>query len=345
MDTGATQPGWRGFLEAHGAVFDRDRVLRFSDPGRNDREAVCVPLTDYGVLRVEGDDSMAFLQAQLTCDLRQVSATQARFGGYCTPKGRLLATMLLWSVEAGYRIMLPAALLEPVAGRLRRYILRARVRIEPERSLALIGVVGPRATDAIARAHIPVPESPLSVTRAGATVAVRLSAGSTVLAVPDAEAPARWETLCKLAIPSGAAHWDRAQVADGVGWIFPRTQELFLPQSVGLDANSGVSFDKGCYPGQEIVARTHYLGNLKRRLYLGRASGPVQPGDELLPPGSAEAAGTVVNAAPSPDGAWDVLAVLRSDTVHGGVLRVKANESIEATGIREFDTRAAVATR
>jgi folate-binding protein YgfZ len=119
-----------------------------------------------------------------------------------------------------------------------------------------------------------------------------------------------WNALAAHAVPAGSAAWDWLQVQSGIPWITVPTQDQFIPQMVGLDAVGGISFDKGCYPGQEIVARTHYLGAVKRQLRSGHVDGLAEPGDALL--AGAQKRAIVVNAAPAPDGGSDLLAVAQS---------------------------------
>jgi tRNA-modifying protein YgfZ len=317
MNNMTTQPEWRSQLLAKGATFDRDRVLHFGEPDAElvlaTSGAVCAPLTDFCSLRVSGRDAGSFLQAQITSDMRQVSESLAQLGGYCTPKGRLLATFLMWMADGDYLLLVPAALAGPVTTRLRRYVLRSRVQVELDPALALIGLLGPQAGDTLKATLGARPGRVLAVMHSGAVTAIQLPGETFVLAAPQTEVAGLWDRLAASARATGVPAWEWGQIQAGIAWITAGTQELFLPQMVALDAIGGVSFDKGCYPGQEIVARTHYLGDLKRQLYLAHLESRAQPGDELFATGTSEPAGTVVNAAPAPRGGWDALVVLRGD--------------------------------
>ncbi|MEX0958423.1 MAG: hypothetical protein WDZ63_03960 [Burkholderiales bacterium] len=320
MNTATTQSAWRNDLLRQGAAFEHDRVVHFGDRDAELSQAevatACSPLTDYRTLRVGGKDAGAFLQAQLTCDVRLITGVHAQLGGYCTPKGRLLATFLAWMHDADYMLQVPATLAETVAARLHRYVLRSNVTVDVDPGLALIGLTGPHATRAMAEILGSAADAPLKVVRSGSIVAIRAFGESLVVAVPETQVLDLWERLLGHARPAGAPAWEWGQIQSGVVWITPPTQDLFLPQMVGLDANGGVSFDKGCYPGQEIVARAHYLGDLKRQLYRVHSDINSEPGDGLFATGSAEPVGTVVNAAPAPRGGWDALAVLRREALH-----------------------------
>jgi folate-binding protein YgfZ len=138
-------------------------------------------------------------------------------------------------------------------------------------------------------------------------VFVRLPGGLFVVLAPAADLPVLWASLSREARPCGTAAWEWLQVRAGIPWITMATQDQFVPQMTGLDALGGVSFDKGCYPGQEIVARTHYLGEVKRRLRRGHSAAAAQAGDLLLADGQNRA--VVLTAAPAPQGGHDLLAV------------------------------------
>lgn len=271
--------------------------------------AVASPLSRYALLGISGEDASAFLQGQLTCDVHKVTPVSARFGGYCTPQGRLLATFLLtWSPD-GYRMLLAADLVDAIAARLRKFVMRSRVRIDRESGLRAAGIGGPQSAAAIGRAVGPAPMREMEAVLYSSTTLVRLPRALFVTLTPEADMPALWSALAREARPAGWAAWEWLQVHAGIAWISAATQDQFIPQMAGLDAIGGVSFDKGCYPGQEIVARTHYLGEVKRRLRHGHTEAPAAPGDLLVADGQTRA--VVVNAAPSPRGGHDLLAVVQ----------------------------------
>jgi folate-binding protein YgfZ len=269
--------------------------------------AIVSPLARYAILDIQGADAREFLQGQLTCDVGRVGPTAARFGGYCTPQGRLLATFLLVGSTQGYRMLLAADLADAIAARLRKFVLRSKVRIEREAGLQALGVGGPGAAAAIGRVVGLAPARELEAVLYGTTLFVRLPGDQFVALAPAPDLPALWASLSREALACGTAAWEWLQVRAGLPWITAATQDQFVPQMAGLDAIGGVSFDKGCYPGQEIVARTHYLGEVKRRLRRGHSAAAAQAGDPLLADGQQRA--VVLNAAPAPQGGHDLLAV------------------------------------
>jgi folate-binding protein YgfZ len=151
-----------------------------------------------------------------------------------------------------------------------------------------------------------------SVQYAGATL-LRLPGAAFLAIAPQPDMAGLWDLLARQATPAGMDCWNWLQIHAGIPWITAATREQFVPQMVALDAIGGVDFQKGCYPGQEIVARTHYLGEVKRALRFGHGEGPAAAGDVLLRPDGLSV-GMVVNAAPTPDGGTDLLAVVQTDT-------------------------------
>jgi tRNA-modifying protein YgfZ len=282
---------------------------------------VC-PLEHFELLRFSGPDAQAFLQGQLTCDVRQVSLVNAQYGGYCSPQGRLLATFLLMQGSQGYLMLLPADLAEATAARLRKFVLRAKVNIDREESVRPVGLGGPGAAAVLGKIIGQPPAGPLGMVLYPSAGLLRLPGNAFVALVPSAEIASLWAAFADLAVPAGAAAWDWLQVRSGIPWITLPTQDQFVPQMAGLDAIGGISFDKGCYPGQEIVARTHYLGQVKRQLRSGHVDGLARAGDVLVAGGQNRA--VVVNAAPSPDGGSDLLAVAQT-AADGEPLNLRAD--------------------
>ena len=284
----------------------------FGDPQREFEAARCgaavIPVTNFALLRFDGRDAHAFLQGQLTCDVDQVTRHHAQFGGYCTPKGRLLANFLLMSIAQGYLMYLPVDVVESVVDRLRKFVLRSDVKIEREHGLRALGLAGPDAPALLQQEMGTLPQSRLAVAHHARASVVRLPGDSFLVVATTDDMAAFWETLSAGAVPVGTECWNWLQIEAGVPWITAPTQDQFLPQMIGLDAIGGVSFAKGCYTGQEIVARTHYLGEVKRKLCRGRASVAVRAGDALLATG--EQCGTVLNAAVVPGEGSSLLAVV-----------------------------------
>jgi len=313
---------------AHGAPH-----AHFGDPRRELEAArsgaVVCPLSHFELLRFSGADAQTFLQGQLTCNVLQVTPTAARYGGYCTPKGRLIADFLLMLTPQAYLLHLPDDSCAVLAERLRKFVLRARVRIERETALRAIGVAGPDAVALLRQSVGEPPRLPLeSVQYPGATL-LRLPGAAFLAIAPQPDMAGLWDVLARQATPAGMDCWNWLQIRAGIPWITAATREQFVPQMVALDAIGGVDFQKGCYPGQEIVARTHYLGEIKRTLRFGHGEGLAAAADALLS-ADGQSRGMVVNAAPAPDGGTDLLAVVQTD-MDGDQLRLR---SADGPGVR-----------
>ncbi|MBI5330352.1 MAG: folate-binding protein YgfZ [Betaproteobacteria bacterium] len=323
---------WTDFLAARGAVFEQGVCAHFGDPAGELAAAgqrVVADLSHYGLIAFTGDDAQAFLHGQITNDLRSLSEKAAVFAAYLSPKGRMLANFLVLRRGADILVMLPEAVRESVQKRLSMFILRAKVKVrEAGSEWVRLGVDGPesavRVSAVLGRA---APEGIMTMAHGDAAFAVRLGDERFDLFIEPAAAPGVWEALSTGFRPVGATVWDWIMVNAGIPAVLPATQDHFVPQMANMEALGGVSFNKGCYPGQEIVARSQYLGKVKRRLFLAHIETDARPGDELYAPEPPDqSCGMIANAAPSPRGGWDVLAVALGPSVEAGQVRLKSRE-------------------
>jgi len=275
-------------------------------------------LSQFGLLEFSGPDTKSFLHAQLSCDVSSLQPGHAQYGSYNTPKGRMLASFLLWRGDAGFYMQLPRALREPIRKRLSMYILRSQVKaLDVSDDYVMFGIAGGRAEAALKPLFTEIPTTALTLTTAHGASLLRLNADRFQIIAPPARAQELQDAISRTAPLADAAVWDWLDIRAGIPFITPATQEQFVPQMANLDLIGGVSFSKGCYPGQEIVARMHYLGRLKQRMYLANIPGsqPPQPGDKLFSAGFGDqSSGMIVNAAPAPEGGHDVLAVMQIDS-------------------------------
>jgi len=206
------------------------------------------------------------------------------------------------------------------------FILRSKVqgRDASDESVRLV-VAGKQAQAAVTAAMGTVPEAAMRSIISDAGLVVRVGDDKFVLSIVAERAPAVWQVLRQSATPVGAPVWDWLRLNAGIPMIVAATQEQFVPQMVNLEVIGGVSFQKGCYPGQEIVARSQYLGKLKRRMFLAHVDAEAAPGDSLYSADiEGQATGTVVNAAPAPAGGFDVLAVAQVESANSQTLHLKA---------------------
>jgi folate-binding protein YgfZ len=279
-------------------------------------------LSHNALLGVTGDDAAAFLHAQFTNDVESLAPGEAQWNGWCSAKGRLLATFLLLRRADGFVLMLPAEIAAPIAKRLSMFVLRSKVNIQDVSELhSRIGIAGRDAATWVAKHWGSVPPALRALEKDGATC-VALDAERFVVFAPAGAAPAdlfprEWRR-------AGADAWEWTSIRAGVPTIVAATQEAFVPQMANFELVGGVSFKKGCYPGQEIVARTQYRGILKRRMALTHVAGDERPlpGQSVYSGAFAgQSAGTIVNAAPAPGGGFDALVVAQLDALAQGDLR------------------------
>jgi len=318
------------FLATRGATIAAGVVRDFGDaPGELAATAsgsVLAHLGQFGVLGFTGEDARDFLQRQLSCEVEALADDVGAYGAYCTPKGRVLANFLLWREPDALCMLLPRSVLPGIRKRLQMYVLRSKVAIaDRSDALVVIGAAGPEAERAVASLAGTPPRSPLRVARRDAVTAIALAAARFVVLAPSASGPEAWGRLSAALRPVGAACWDWLEIANGWPWITADTQDQFVPQMANLELLGGVSFRKGCYPGQEIVARMQHLGTPKRRLYRAhvRADRLPAPSEPLYDEGPGDqAAGMIVNAAPAPGGGFDILAVVQTASAAGARVRL-----------------------
>ena len=227
-------------------------------------------LTRYGLLSVSGDDAREFLHAQLTNDVRNLPAERAVLAGWCSAKGRLLASFLVIPEPRGFLLQLARDLAAPVAKRLGMYVLRSKVKVADESDAwTQLGLWG----DELAVRDVAW-DGDVGTVRVADRRFLRLTRSTAMKASADED------------------EWTLQEIRAGRPLISAATQDQFVPQMVNLEALGGIDFQKGCYPGQEIVARAQYRGQVKRRMV--RLQAP--PGSELRP-GDAYDGGVVVDSA------------------------------------------------
>lgn len=252
-----------------------------------------IALPDFCVVTVQGEDAATFLHGQLTNDITGLPDQTARLAAYCTPKGRVLATLVVWRAHDGtLHILMPRDGADDVLKRLRMFVLRARVTF----SLLNDTVWGVQPNEALSARPGTGHDHPLGVDFLPQGTLIQAPGSQRWWFVasgafdPATDAPA---VQCGVA---DADTWHAGDIVCGLPWVRTKTRDTFLPQTLNLDLINGVSFTKGCYPGQEVVARAHYRGTVKRRMALGKATINKQRLDHLI---SGDPAGPGLDATPT----------------------------------------------
>lgn len=325
-------PDWSSFLAARGAHVEPDDRVRFDAIGSTcagtDLDTL-FDLSHLGLIAASGADAETFLQGQLTNDVRAVSATHTQLSGHCNPKGRMLASFRVLRIGDAICLQLPRERLPDTLKRLRMYILRARAALEDASDRWVrIGVAGHAVPQRLADLGLRLPER---------NNALAETEGASVLRLPgplprfeligSAERlGVIWDGLSPVCHPGDEDRWALLDIRAGLPTVYRATADAFVPQMVNMQLIDGVSFDKGCYTGQEVVARMQYLGRLKRRMYLGEVASPAtpRPGDELQAPGSrsGRGAGLVVDSRPVGGDRYELLAVVEIEAAEQGEVRL-----------------------
>ncbi len=257
-------PNWKNFLLSQQAHFASDTTISFAPSLAHNDKALC-PVLHLGVLAISGADAIRLLQGQITCDVHELTETKSSLGALCNPKGRVITTFLLIKKADVFLMILPIVLLGAVKKRLQMYILRSAVSItDSSEHYCLMGL----SSSALAtQAFLHTQQQNLISIQFSTTQSRQLVIAETEMAITF------WtEQLAKGFQAENSEHWRYLDMLDAIPWLSSDTSEEFIPQMLNLDQLGGVSFTKGCYTGQEIVARTHYLGKAKRALFLAECA-------------------------------------------------------------------------
>ena len=258
------------------------------------------------VIRAHGEEAGHYLQGQVSCDLREVDQQGHRNGMHLTLKGRGLVSARIVRDGDDYLLLCPADLSEAVIKALMKYRLRAKVEFSVDQELVVLGLAGNLPAGAPDHGNSAETDQGLWLRYPFTDHALLL--------VKQENAEQVWQTLAADRATTGANGWQLADIDAGEGMVYPGAQDLFLPQVLNYDVTAGVNFKKGCYTGQEVVARMHFKGKLKQRMQRINYSADVDltPG-ETLRDSNGKAAGEVVSAARTSQGGA-ALVVLRKDT-------------------------------
>ncbi|MEZ5536135.1 MAG: folate-binding protein [Thiolinea sp.] len=330
------KPDWKQFLIERGAEFDADTLIHFGNPERERRippqGAILCDLSHTGLISASGSDAQSFLQGQLSNDISQVSNNRAQLSSYSSPKGRAITTLQVALRQGTYYLSLSGDVLEPVLKRLRMFVMRSQVALEDaSESLVHFGYSDPRGEQRLAEIIGDIPLQPMDVVQSGNLTIIRQPAP-----VPRFEILGELDDACQLwsrlgvnAAGVGRNAWDYYDVEAGIPHVTLNSMEAWVPQMMNLHLIDAISFSKGCFPGQEVVARLKYLGKNKRQTYRLAIDGIELPETGSTVQNSKDAeAGLVLNAALNPDGKAEVLAVMKNSeisdtlTINGQTARI-----------------------
>ena len=323
---------WIDYLTETGLNFNSDReLINNSSTGLPEADLYLTDLSWLGIMAVSGDDRLSFLQGQLSNDINAVSSSQSQLSALCTPKGRMRALFHIIQNTLQNKdkhnadsllLQLPYGLLADNIRRLKMFILMSKVELnDVSDDMIKIGLAGKNAEQVLHNAGFSIPEQTNRVTQHNNMLLLRLAGD-----VPRFEClgyfdaiQALWDSLTEQAELLATQQWRLLDIKAGIPNVFPQTAESFIPQMLNLQFLNGVNFKKGCYTGQEVVARMQYLGKLKRRMYLASCQSDTlpEPGASLYSSSSSsgQGAGNIVDAQFSAQGEVTLLAVITNDAV------------------------------
>ena len=322
---------WQNFLQDAGAEIENNRVISFGNPEREQRVLhsglIICDLSHFGLIAAYGEDAADFLQGQLTNDIRDVSTQHSQLSAACTPKGRMLANFRIFKRDETFYLRLPASLLESILKRLKMFTLMSKVTLEDaSQALVRIGVSGPSADEHLGDMISDLPQADDDSCQCNGYTIIRVAGIHPRYEIYGEldDMQKLWNHLDVHGAPVGAAAWSMLDILAGIPNIYPETTEAFVPQMLNMQAINGVNFQKGCYTGQEVVARMQYLGKAKRRMFhiQFNTSETVKPGDRLYAADSTsgQGPGTIVDAQANADGSYEALAVINiADTEKPGL--------------------------
>ncbi len=242
---------WIDFLEAHPV------------DNTGDTPNTLTAITDLAILKVSGKDASQFLQGQLTCNIHELTDANSFFTAFCNAKGRTISTLLILKNDGSFLLILPVELMEKVINKLKMYILRANVKLDY--ALDSYCLIGLNSTDTNTIENFPATNFEVSN---GSEITIKLPANQDrylIISKID-RGKQLWTQLTQTHHQS--EQWSYQDISAGLAWLNTDSSEQYIPQMLNIDKLGGISFNKGCYTGQEIVARTHYLGKAKRALFL-----------------------------------------------------------------------------
>ena len=312
---------WTVHLEQHGARLVDERHIEFDTPksAPGTQQSLLAPLIHFAVLEIAGADAARFLQGQTSAQLKLADGSFAAPTSFCTAKGRMLANGQLMRIdETRFWLLLDASLLEPLRSHLAKFAVFYKVELTPRDDLAVLGLIGHDGPPLVERRLDATAPTTWQQIALGGGVVLRHPGDlpRLVLCLPHDEAIGAWQNLARETLPVGNGVWQLHDIRAGLAWLEVSLQDSYLPQMFNWEALGGISFKKGCYTGQEVVARAHFRGQVKKRLMRGRLAG-----DALPEPGSAvsdadgKSRGDVVLAAHDGGGRVEILAVMTTREV------------------------------
>ncbi len=276
-----------------------------------------VKLHQTQLLLVKGPEASKFLQGQVTCDLRELNAPVTRIGAQCNPKGRILISFRALQIDAStIALRIPSSMMEKAKSSLGKYIVFSKAKLHDDSEYSLFGIYGDDAKRAAETVFNKLPTDNDGWIEKDGNILIQLAQDRFECWIKSADATAFAtafeQQLSDHTVVGDLNDWELLNIRAGIADIYPETIELFTPQEINYQLINGINFRKGCYTGQEIVARLHYRGKLKRHMYRFELSGNQRPapGTALVNATTGHISGHIVATAFSADNQIEILASL-----------------------------------
>ena len=304
---------WKNFLAQQGASFNSENQSSYANVV-SDNDSTMTDLLAYGLLSVKGPDAAKFLQGQFTCDFDEISPELSLTGAYCTPKGRMISSFRVIQLEDDhYMLRMRSQILEETKKVLDKYGVFFKAEVNICEGIVGLGLTGTQAKTALAQQVSALPDKQNGCLAIDGHAIVQLDDTGERFEcwIRASEAETLWQEFSNILQVVGSESWDLLNIRAGIGEVRQQTIETFIPQMLNLQAIGSISFKKGCYTGQEIVARAHYRGQVKRRMIyaLTKSTAKLEAGSDLLDD-AGKAVGTVVSSAKNQDGDYELLGVI-----------------------------------
>jgi folate-binding protein YgfZ len=317
---------WKDYLLSHGARLTSDAadagLLHFADDAPANEQAVegtiLCDLSQFSLIVIAGGDAATFMQGQFTNDVKKVDEDHSQLSAFCNNKGRMIANFRLFKHQQNYFLSLKSNLVERSIKHLQNYILRSQVAVQDiSEQLIHLGLSGDNATALLSAFIDNIAEENDKVSHNDNYIVIRVAGSKPRYEIfcSIEHAKALWETVSAQAAVVNSSSWDYLNIRAGMPFIDAGSSEEYVPQMANMELINGVSFTKGCYTGQEIVARMHYLGKLKKRCYRVHIATEIKPhaGDKLYAENAraGQNTGAIIQAEKNPQAGYDALAVIQ----------------------------------
>ena len=318
---------WINFITESGASYNEQQEVCFNQSIKSLSDKLYLTDLSYlGLIQVTGDDKNTFLQGQLTNDINLVNDSTSQLSGLCTPKGRLRALFSIFNHQQQLHLQLPQTLIEANLKRLKMFVMMSKVELTNVSNETIrIGIYGTSAEKALKEYGFDIPIEYNNSTQFKEMTLIRLadtpaSTATRFECIASIEEMKKlWQALSPEAQLLDSSHWRLLDIQSGIPNVFSQTNESFIPQMLNLQALHAINFKKGCYTGQEVVARMQYLGKLKRQMYIAHCdtTESAEPGQLLFSASSksGQGAGHIVDAQPNFDGGIDITAVITIEAI------------------------------